>query len=111
MNLFNSTAKTVLSLLFFVILTSAVGACIPVIEPALDITVHNQTNETLQIFFGAADIGQVAPGSNIKFTTGANLPFYDIIAKDTNGNIVYSVNFTQDDLKGKRRYDVYFPPR
>lgn len=92
-------------------------------EPSLEITVHNQTDETLMIFnsdtlVGNAVpeenifIGNAIPGEKVKFYTGRIYPgVHDIIiAKDLEGNVVYSANLTGEDLERKRTYRVVIPP-
>jgi len=106
-----SKAKIGALFILLVILSFALGACWGL--PTLHITVHNQTDETLQIFNrGELFIGAVVPGGEVKFETGAIYPHYSITAKDVDGNTVYTANFTQDDIAKKNyKYDVYFPAK
>ena len=106
----SSIAKIGFLLIFLVTLSFAIGACFLPLEPTLDITVHNQTDGTLQIFFGDAFIDDAVPGGEATIKTAGIFSKYKIIAKDMDENVVYSTTFTQDDLKGKKTYDVYFPP-
>lgn len=116
MNLYRSTAKIGGLLIFLLTISFAPVACtgsctILPIHPLIEISVHNQTDETLQIFFdGETFIGEALPGEEIKFETGAIFPDYEIVARDMDGNTVYVVAWTRDDLKGKETYDVYLPP-
>ena len=100
-------------IIFLVILSLTLGACFLPLEPMLHITVHNQTDEPLQIFFdGETFIGNVVPGGEVKFETAGIYPKYKIIAKDMDGNVVYTTTFTEDDIIIKNyKYDVYFPPK
>ena len=107
MNLSSSVVKITLTLIFLMILPFVIGAC----EPSVDIEVHNQTNETLKIFTGNTFIGDAAPREEVKFGTAAIFPKYRIIAKDMEGNVVFTANFTSDDFKGEKIYYVYFPPK
>ena len=86
----------------------AFGAC----EPALTIHVENQTDETLQIFHGdEVFVGEVVPGGEVTYKTWGNLSQYNVQAKDNDRNTVYSVNFTSDDVKGKRTYRIVIPAK
>ncbi|MBI4188784.1 MAG: hypothetical protein HY529_06225 [Chloroflexi bacterium] len=107
MKSFVRIARIALLLLFLVILSLALVAC----EPMLTIRVHNQTDETFQIFFFDKLIGKAASRGEVIFEQIGILPKYKIVAKDINGNIVYTANFTRRDVSGKKTYDVYFPPR
>jgi len=99
--------KTSFLLIFMVALSFALMAC----EPTLYITVHNQTDETLQIFLdGETFIDKAIPGGEVKFKTAGIFSHYNVTAKGIDGNLLYTANFTRDDLKGKKTYDVYFPP-
>lgn len=99
-------------LIFLLALSFALVACPFPFEPAITIRVHNQTDKTLQIFYwDETFIDNAVPGGEVKFEVDAILSKYKIIAKDMDGNVVYSVNFTGDDIKGKKTYDVYFPPK
>ena len=102
-----STVKIGLTLIFFMTLPLAFGAC----EPALIIYVQNQTDETLQIFHGdEVFVGEAVPGGEVTYKTDGIYPDYIVTVKDTDGNTVYIANFTQDDLKGKRMYRIVIPP-
>ncbi|MFC1989287.1 hypothetical protein ACFLVW_01790 [Chloroflexota bacterium] len=102
-----------LSILGFLVLLLVIGIFASGCEPMLYITVHNQTDKTLQIFFdGETFIDNAAPREEVTSKIDGIYPKYKIVAKDMDGNVVYSVTFTQDDLKGKNyKYDVYFPPK
>ena len=105
---FVSKARIGLLLIFLVTASSVLMAC----EPTLYITVHNQTDETIQIFFdGETFIDKAIPGGEVKFKTAGIFSHYNVTAKDLDGNVVYSANFTRDDVKGKKTHDVYFPPK
>ena len=81
-------------------------------EPAINIRIHNQTDEALQIFIdGEVYIGRASPGGEVVWEIERNQPNYKITAKDMDGNTVYVVTWTRNDLKGKYTYDVYFPPK
>ena len=96
-------------LIFLVTVSSVLMAC----EPSIDIIIHNQTDETLQIYSsigGDVFIGDALPQGEVVWTVERILPHYTITAKDMDGDVVYTIDFTRDDLKGKETYDVYFPP-
>ncbi len=102
--------KIVVLLILLLAISLALSACVPE-EPGITITVHNQTDQTLKIFEREACMGDAVPGGEIIFpypVTGLGL---DIIAKDTEGNVVYTENLTYGDVSGKKTLDVYFPPK
>ncbi len=96
-----------LIMILLILTVSMLMAC----EPGIDIRIHNQTDETLQIFIdGEVFIGDAIPGGEVVWGVARIFPHYTITAKDIDGEIVYTADFTRDDLKGKKTYDVYFPP-
>ena len=101
-----------LFLLFVFAIAVFASACKPFMgEPLVEIRVHNQTDEILNIFNdGEVFVGQAIPGGGVMFELESIYPEYEITAKDMNGNMVYSASFTRDDIKGEKTYDVYFPP-
>ena len=102
-----STVKIGLTLIFFMTLPLAFGAC----EPSLTIIVSNQTNEPLRIYHGGeVFVGEAIPGGEVTYKTWGNLSQYNVQAKDNDRNTVYSVNFTSDDVKGKRMHRIVVPP-
>ena len=104
-----SIARVGLLSILFTTLSFALMAC----EPMLYITVHNQTDNTLQIFHGGeVFVGEAVPKGEITYQTDGIYSHYTVTAKDLDGNVVYSANFTRDDIVNKNyKYDVYFPPK
>ncbi len=82
--------------------------------PGIDIKVHNQTDETLQIFIWEGEEylkGTVNPGKVLVFGRIRDLPWSQLIAKDMDGNEIYSVIWHPSDYDdNKTYYDVYLPP-
>ena len=103
---FVSKVKIGSLLIFLVAVSSVFMAC----EPIIDISIHNQTDETLKIFTGDTLIGNALPGGEIVWEIARIFLHYNVTAKDMDGNVLFTANFTRDDLKGKKTYDVYFPP-
>ncbi len=104
---FGHRVRIGLLLIFLVAISSVFMAC----EPLIDIRIHNQTDETLQIFIDSeVFIGNALPGGEVVWEIERIQPTYNITAKDMDGNALFTANFTRDDLKGKKTYDVYFPP-
>jgi hypothetical protein len=98
-----------LSVVFLLLISSGLTAC----EPSIDITIRNQTNETLQIYIGVGGdvfIGEALPGGEVVWSIERIQPHYTITVRDMDGDVLYTANFTRDDLNGKKTYDVYFPP-
>ena len=106
MKLSSNIAKIVFLMIFLVTFFFGLGAC----EPMLTIRVHNQTDKTLKIFFGDAFIDYAAPEQEVKIRTLGIFPGYEIIAKDVEENVVYTANFTREDISGKKTYRVTIPP-
>jgi hypothetical protein len=83
-------------------------------EPALSVTVYNQTNQSLRILLqNEVFLAEIAPGVRLDFETSAIYPSNSVAANDAAGNKVYSANWTRDDLDwGKKpmKYSVIFPP-
>ena len=80
-------------------------------EPGATIHVLNQTDETLQIFDGNVFIATTVSGEEKKFDLlGPLSDHYTVVAKDLEGNVVYTTNFTRRDLSGKKTYTVVIPP-
>lgn len=93
-----------LPLILLVTLSSAFVAC----EPSITIRVHNGADEALQVFFGDTLIGTAIPGEELKFETMTFNSPYPIIAKNREGNIIYSKTFTDADLR-RIKYRVVIP--
>jgi len=87
-------------------LTLILAAC----EPGITIHVLNQTDKTIQIFNGDVLIAKTVSGEEIKFDLlGPLSDHYTIVAKDLEGNVVYTTNFTRRDISGKKSYRVVIP--
>ncbi|MFC2070557.1 hypothetical protein ACFLTB_05260 [Chloroflexota bacterium] len=114
---FNSSKGTMIIPPIFLLICSftfmaypLVGCTPTVYEPEVDIRIHNQTNETLEIFDIDYYITRIEPGGVEVWETAGIFPDYTITAKDMDGNTVYEITWTNDDMKGKEMYDVYLPP-
>lgn len=106
-----TTIGVISILLLSATLLSAFGACFLPSEPMLTIQVHNQMDKTLRIFLdGETFVGDAIPDGQLKFKTIGILSSYRVVAKDLNGNVVFSARFTQEDLKRKRTYKIVIPP-
>jgi hypothetical protein len=96
-------ATVVMTLLF-------TSSCFFPADPALTIRVSNQTDQTLRIFAeGEVFVGEAASGGEVKYQTDAIFPHYSVVAKDMQGDTVYTANFTKEDIGGKRTYRVVIP--
>jgi len=98
-----------LIMILLILMSGVLMAC----EHLIDITIHNQTDETLQKYSsisGDVFIGDALSQGEVVWTVERILPYYTITVKDMDGEVVYTAEFTRDDLKGKKTYDVYFPP-
>jgi len=81
-------------------------------EPTINIRIHNLTDEKLEIFIdGEVYLDQAMPGEYVVWEIGIIYPYYEITAKDMDGNEVYVVGWGRGDLRGKETYDVYLPPK
>ncbi|MFC2014823.1 hypothetical protein ACFLUP_02395 [Chloroflexota bacterium] len=72
--------------------------------------IQNQTTETLQIYGDNLFQGKAIPGDVVKFETLTSYSETSIIAKNLNGEKVFEINLTPDDLHGKSQYRVVIPP-
>ena len=113
MNLFSDKIKKrALSLLFLVISFSLAASSLSCEPMMVTIHIENQTSESLQIYYqDELFLGTAEPGGEVKWKYDAYYPTYDISARDIAGNVVYSANFTREDLSGKKTYRVVIPPR
>ena len=72
-------------------------------ESLIDITIHNQTDETLKIFINSeVFLANALPGGEVVWEIERIQPRYNVTAKDMDGNTLYTADFTRDDLKGKK---------
>jgi|WetSurMetagenome_2_1015567.scaffolds.fasta_scaffold60507_2 hypothetical protein len=86
------------------------SSCFFPAEPLLTIRISNQTDQTLRIFSeGEVFVGDISPGGELKYKTDAIYLHYSVVAKDIQGNIVYSANFTKEDIGGKKTYHIVVP--
>ena len=89
--------------IFLVTLLFTLEACfLPGVTPSFTIRVHNQTDETLKIFFGDAPIGEAVPGGVMEFKEPAIFSKYVVVAKDMDGNTIHTANFTDHDIVVKK---------
>ena len=102
----NTIAKIVFLVLALVTLSAVISAC----EPLITIRVQNQTNQSIQIFNDDVFIDTAVPGGEVKYDLPAIFPDYIVVAKDAEGNVVYTANFTRRDISGKKIYSVVIPP-
>ena len=109
MKLSSGIAKIAFVTIFFVTLSFTLGACFLPWEPMVHITVNNQTDQTLQVFNADVFIGKADPGGEVKYDLGI-YSYYTVVAKDMEGNVVYTTNFTRRDISGKKTYTVVIPP-
>jgi len=69
------------------------------------------TDEPLNIFIdGENFLTTVKSSSTVVWHRDRIGGVYEITAKDLDGNTVYIVTWTRDDMKDKETYDVYLPP-
>ena len=88
-----------LSPVLLLLTSSLLMAC----ESLIDITIHNQTDETLQIFiYSEVFLANALPGGEVVWEIERIQPRYNVTAKDMDGNTLYTADFTRDDLKGKK---------
>jgi hypothetical protein len=79
-------------------------------DPVLTIQISNQTEQTLEVCNeGESFVGKVASAGEIKFQIDAIFLHYSVVAKDMQGNIVYTANFTKEGIAGKRTYRIVIP--
>jgi hypothetical protein len=84
-------------------------------EPAVRIRIQNQTDQVLSIFIGGYSgigdsIGNVAPGAEIR--SGGVLMYdpFRIEAKNAQGEVVYSKQFSFEELNRKMNWTVIIKP-
>lgn len=97
--------RTAFLLIFVVTVSLTLVAC----RELVIIRIHNQTDETLQIFTDDAFIGEAVGGGQLKWKIEYYHPTYKIIAKDTDGNTVYAKTFTREELI-RNKWRVVIPP-
>ena len=101
-------SRSLLVLLLFLtmlFLATAVSAC----EPLITIHVQNKTDETLQIEIDEVPVGKALPDGEVTHQTYVIFSTYSVIAKDMDGNIVHTANFTREDISGKKTHSVVIP--
>lgn len=94
---------------YLLVLLMALFVMLVACEPSIQIQVHNQTDKPLQIFIGDTFVANGSPGKVVKFETWAIAPYYQIVAKDMEGSVVYTINFTSENISGKKTYRVIIP--
>jgi hypothetical protein len=111
MKLFGAKIKKRALSLMFLIISFSLAASALSCEPMVTIHIENQTSETLQIYYqDELFLGTAEPGGEVKWKYDAIYPTYNISGRDIAGNVVYSANFTREDLSGKKTYRVVIPP-
>lgn len=98
--------KLLLAFLMFSFFCSTALAC----EPSITFKVVNKTQMNLGIYYTGVFEGTVSPSKILYFEQFANYPVFSITAKDANGNVFYSANFTRNDVKGKKTFEILIPP-
>jgi hypothetical protein len=89
--------------LLIVLPLSAVGC-----EPGLIIEVENRTEQALIIYNYGRQIGEVVPGEIAKMDAGADIGAF-IEARNSEGELVYSKNFTGSETWDERHKIVIIP--
>jgi hypothetical protein len=92
------------TLLLITFLSLSIGC-----EPFAPIRIQNKTRQLLSIFINDTQIGDVQPGAEVRnkillLSAGK----YNIEAKDIQGNVVYSKQFTYEEMK-KINWKVVIP--
>lgn len=78
----------------------------------VDFKIHNNTNETLYIYLDMETyFDEVSPGKEIIWTIDRIYSDYEIIAKDSDDNVLYIANYDLQDIRRKKELNVYFPPK
>jgi hypothetical protein len=104
------------AILLVLLLTPSACTC----DPAVWIEFNNQTDQTLGIFIGGAYQDDVSPGETLRFATMAiwgspNPPWGDgdfkylVEAKTEDGEVVYSEEFTWQELDDMD-WTIVIPP-
>lgn len=78
-------------------------------EPSITIRVQNQTDKALEIFNDDVLIGIAVPGGEVKYELAVIFSHYVVIARDMDGNLVYSKVFTREDMV-RNKWRVVIPP-
>ena len=97
--------------LVLIMLSLAVSACV---TNFYTLSVHNHTDQTLTIYLGhyprgyVINIGDIEAGAEIRYET-LFFDKYSIEAKNARGEVVYSDNFTWDELRDID-WKVVIPP-
>ncbi len=108
MKLLGNIVKIWIFILLLTIYSIIMVSC----EPTIDIRIHNLTDKKLEIFIdGEVSLGTAIPGGIVVWEIETIYPYYEITAKDMDGNEVYVVGWGRGDLSGKETYDVYLPPK
>ena len=92
-------------LLIFIVIALTLIAC-----SLVTLRVHNETDKTLQIFRNGVFIGQTAPGGEATSEIERYYSHYEIIAKDLDGNIIYSKTFVREEIE-EIGFRVVIPPK
>lgn len=105
-----------LVIMLLAILTTTVGCLypLPFSDPLFDMVLENQTDQTLTIYAGGiAPVGNVSPGQQIILKDrDSNRSEFPIIAKNAEGEVVFSYIYTYKDLQkiDERTYKAVIPP-
>jgi hypothetical protein len=82
---------------------------LPACEPIAPIKVQNNTDQNLTIFINGINIGDVAPGGEIRNRKELIVDRYKIEAKNSQGQTLYKQERTYEDMK-KMDWKVVIPP-
>jgi hypothetical protein len=90
--------RNLVLLLGSIVMTLLVLTPLTACEPSHDVTIENGTSSALVIFVGIDKVGTTDPGKQITSRFSAPFGEWLISAKDASGKIVYSRDWTVDDL-------------
>jgi hypothetical protein len=68
-------------------------------EPFIDVIIENQTHQTLIIFVNDKDVGPIGSGNQTTLKDQAPTIIFRIIAKDMQGNTIFSEKLTPMDMQ------------
>ena len=78
-------------------------------DPPITFKVENRTDETLYIYIWNSPRGTVSPGETVEMVTPPGTTIYPFKAKNKQGEVLYSDNFTSYGLE--RSTIIVKPPK
>jgi len=106
----NRQRKSIIFGLSLVLMLGAIlTASVACIEYTCDLVIENQTEDVLTIYRNDYLIGDVEPGEQITKEVPRDIGDHLIVAKNAQGEIVYSKKYTPRDLE-EADYKVVIPP-